>query len=115
MKNFFFLFALISTISFSQVKVSGVVLDANDQPVSYANVIFKGSTVGTVSDEYGKFYLESEQTYTTLEVSFLGFETAQIDLKARNFDLKIVLIESGDNLDEVLLYSGKQKKKQMNS
>ena len=76
---------MICTFAYAQVKVSGVVKDETDEPVPYANVIFKGSTIGTVSDENGKFYLESEKTYTQLEVSFLGFETAQIDLKARNF------------------------------
>ncbi len=99
-----------SMVVSAQVKVSGIVIDESNEPVPYANIVFKGSTIGTVSNENGKFYLESDKTYTELIVSFLGYETKIIPLKARNFDLKIVLAE-GAQLDEVVLYSGKQKKK----
>ncbi len=110
-KRILFLILTFSTIlCFSQVKVSGVVVDTDDNPVPYANIVFKGSTTGTVSQEDGTFYLESDQTYKELIVSFLGFETKTIALKARNFDLRIVLTE-GATLKEVVVYSGKQKKK----
>ena len=72
----FFILTLSSILCFSQVKVSGVVVDADDNPVPYANIVFKGSTTGTVSQEDGTFYLESDQTYKELIVSFLGFETS---------------------------------------
>jgi len=42
----------------AQVKVNGFVVDPSDDPVPFANIIFKGSTEGTISDENGKFYLE---------------------------------------------------------
>ena len=111
MKYLLILFVSITTVAFSQVKVSGIVIDEFKEPVSFASVTFKGSTVGTVSDENGKFYLESDITYAELEVSFLGFEKKIIPLKARNFDLIIVLEEDRAALDEVLVYTGKQKKK----
>lgn len=107
----YILFLFITTLSFAQVKVSGTVLDETNQPIPFANVIFKGSTVGTVSDENGAFYLESANTYTEIEVSFIGFETKAIQVKARDFDLKIILREVGNELNEVIVYSGKQAKK----
>ena len=111
MKKIYVIFLLISSISFSQVKVSGTVVDEANEPIAFANVIFKGSTVGTVSDENGKFYLESDDTYTEIEVSFIGFETKDIIVKPRDFDLVVTLKEVGDTLDEVVIYSGKQPKK----
>jgi len=111
MKYLFILFLSITSVAFSQVKVSGIVIDESNEPVSFASVTFNGSTVGTVSDENGKFYLESDKTYTELEVSFIGFKKKIIRLKARNFDLTIVLEEVSASLDEVMIYSGKQKKK----
>ena len=111
MKHLYILFLVITSVTFSQVKVSGVVLDEFNEPVPFASVVFKGTTIGTVSNENGKFYLESEKTFTQLEVSFLGFEKAIIQLKARNFDLKIILKEDSASLDEVVVYSGKIKKK----
>jgi len=111
MKHLYILFFIITSVAFSQVKVSGTVIDESNEPVPFANVTFKGSTIGTVSDENGKFYLESDKTYGQLEVSFLGFEKAIIPLKARNYNLKIILKEDSASLDEVIVYSGKVKKK----
>ncbi len=111
MKHLYILFLIITSAVFSQVKVSGIVIDESNDPVPFANVTFKGSIIGTVSDENGKFYLESEKTYTQLEVSFLGFEKATIPLKTTNYNLKITLIEDSASLDEVIVYSGKIKKK----
>jgi uncharacterized protein DUF5686/carboxypeptidase-like protein len=105
------LLLLVFSASFSQVKISGVVIDSQKQPVSFANVVFVGTTVGTVSDENGKFYLESAKNYTQVEVSFLGFETKIISVKRRDFNLVITLNEASSQLKEVFIYSGKVKKK----
>jgi len=96
---------------YAQVKVSGIIVDEQNDPIPYTNVIFKGSTKGTISDENGRFYLQADKSYKELEVSFVGFQTKIIPLESKNFDLKITLIESGGNLKEVTLYSGKVKKK----
>lgn len=106
-----FLSFFITLISFSQTKVKGIVIDEFNEPVAFANIIFKNSIKGTISDENGKFYLESDKTYTELAISFLGFETQTIPLKKNNFDLKIILKETGAQLDQVVIYSGKVKKK----
>lgn len=97
---------------FSQTKVSGYVFDENDQPVAFANVIFKGSTEGTITNEDGRFYLESETTWDTLIISFLGYEIEEVKLdKKVNYDLRFVLKEEASALDEVVIVSGKQSKK----
>lgn len=111
MKHLYILFLIITSFAYSQVKVSGIIVDESNEPVPFANVTFKSSTVGTVSDENGKFYLESDKTYTQLQISFLGFETKTIPLKVRNFNLKITLKEDSASLEEVIVYSGKVKKK----
>lgn len=106
----FSFFSFIAT--YAQTKVSGYVFDESNLPVPFANVLFKGSTEGTITNEDGKFYLESEETWDTLVVSFLGFETQVISLKKRvNYDLKIVLKEEASTLGEVLIVTGKQSKK----
>ncbi|GAA4043824.1 DUF5686 and carboxypeptidase-like regulatory domain-containing protein [Flavobacterium chungnamense] len=105
------LFLLFSSFVFSQTKVSGVVIDKKNQPVSYANIVFKGSNEGTVSDENGKFYLESTKNYTTLVVAFVGFTTKDVDLeKLVTYNMKVVLNEE-EMLQEVVIYKGKTSKK----
>lgn len=96
----------------AQTKVSGHVVDENNDPVAFANVLFKGSTEGTITNENGKFYLESETTWDALIVSFLGYETLELPLAKRvNYELNLVLKEEADALDEVVIVTGKQSKK----
>jgi len=105
------LFLFVLTVGFSQVKISGVVKDEQNETIPFANIIFVGSTVGTVSDENGKFYLESDKTYSKVEISFIGFENKIITIKSRDFNLTITLKEEASRLNEVFIYSGKVKKK----
>jgi hypothetical protein len=98
--------------AWAQTKVGGHVFDANNDPVAFANVIFKGSSEGTITDENGRFYLESDATWQTIIISFIGYETIELPLENRvNFDLKLTLNEAASQLGEVLLVTGKQSKK----
>lgn len=97
----------------AQTKVSGYVFDESNYPVAYANVFFKGSTEGVITDEQGKFYLESTNTWDVLTISFLGYETLDVPLmKKVNYDLKFILKEAASSLDEVVIVTGKQSKKE---
>ena len=106
-------FLYLGTLSLcAQTKVSGHVVDEYNQSVAYANVLFKDSSEGTISNENGKFYLESDNNWDTLIISFLGYETLQVPLpKKVNYNLNLTLKESTDALDEVLIVTGKQSKK----
>jgi hypothetical protein len=106
------LFFLGLCSAFAQTKVSGYVFDELNEPVPFANVIFQGSTEGTITDENGKFYLESDETWSSLTVSFIGYETLIIPLdKKVNYNLKFILKEEAAKLDAVVIVSGKQPKK----
>ncbi|RZJ63181.1 MAG: carboxypeptidase-like regulatory domain-containing protein, partial [Flavobacterium sp.] len=95
----------------SQTKVSGIVVDVKDQPIPFANIIFKGSTESAVSNEDGRFYIESDKSYQAIIVSFTGFQDREVDLpKSVNYDFKVVLKET-NQLKEVVIYSGKTSKK----
>ena len=98
--------------AFSQTKVSGYVFDEYNEPIPFANVLFKGSTEGTITNEDGKFYLESDEKWETLMVSFIGFEVLEIPLTKRvTYDLKFILKEEAASLNEVVIITGKQSKK----
>lgn len=108
-KILFFLF--LSVTAFAQTKVGGKVVDEFDEPVPFANVLFKNSRIGVITDENGYFYFETEENFNTLVVSFVGFQTQEIPLKkGLNANLKIVLKE-GTELKEVIVYTGKTSKK----
>lgn len=110
-KRILLILFLFSTITFSQVKVGGIVVDEYNEPIPFANVVLKNSKIGVITDENGNFYFESDVTYSTLVVTYIGFEKAEIPLKkGLNANLKIVLKE-GTELKEVVVYSGKTSKK----
>lgn len=95
----------------AQVKIGGYVKDEKSNAIPFANILFKGSTIGTVSDENGKFYLESDKNYNQIEVTFLGYETRIVPVKSRDLNLAIILKEEASQLKEVVIYTGKVKKK----
>ncbi len=98
--------------SYSQTKVGGMVVDEEGEPVAFANVLFKNSTEGTITNDNGRFYMASENTYDTLLVSFIGFESQEIFLTSKTTtDLRVVLLEASEQLNEVVLYFGKTDKK----
>ncbi len=113
MRKFLFYFFLISSFAvFSQTKVGGIVVDDSGSPIAFANLIFKNSSEGTITNDNGRFYMESDNTYSTLLVSFIGYETLELDLSQKvNYNMRIVLTESTEQLKEVVVYTGKQSKK----
>ncbi len=105
------IFILLTGFTFAQTKVSGIVVDNDNHPVPYANVVFKGTTEGVVTNEDGRFYIESQLTHKVIVVSFAGFETKEVVLpKAVNYDFKIK-ISDGVKLNEVVIFTGKTSKK----
>ncbi|NNE02947.1 MAG: carboxypeptidase-like regulatory domain-containing protein [Eudoraea sp.] len=112
MKKFLVILSLLtSCVAFSQTKVSGIVIDEFGDPVAFANVLFKDSSEGTITNDNGRFYLESQHDFAYLVVSFIGYQTKEVTLDASiNYNLQITLLE-GEQLDEVVVYVGKRSKK----
>ncbi|MEM6722344.1 MAG: carboxypeptidase-like regulatory domain-containing protein [Bacteroidota bacterium] len=73
---------LYTSITFAQT-IEGTVLDRKTQePLYGVSVYFDGTTIGTATDENGKFSLRyKESTKSPLVVSFVGYQTMQFDVK----------------------------------
>ena len=69
------LFSIMSiSMAFSQTMVSGVVKDSNgDAPLPFANVVLKGTTVGTITDLNGEYRIPLSPGTYTLVSSFMGY------------------------------------------
>lgn len=108
-----YFFTIIGSVvtSVAQTKISGIVVDKKNQPIGFANVLFKGSNEATVCNEDGRFYLESPKSYTAVVVAFAGYTDREIELtKPVTYEMKIVL-NSEEVLDEVKIFAGKTSKK----
>ncbi len=109
-------FPLLLTLLFTaglsaqdQKTLSGTIKDTNGVPLSGASVVIKGTTTGTSADFDGNFTLDVPSDATTLEVSYLGFQTKDVPITDTTID--VVLQEDASQLDEVVVVGyGTQKK-----
>ena len=86
------------------VSVTGRVTDASGQPIVGASVIVRGTTVGVSTDAEGRFALEvpSPAASQTLEVSYLGYETAAVPVGSRT-SFEVTLQESSSEIEQVVV------------
>ena len=86
------------------VPVSGRVTDASGQPIIGSSVIVRGTTLGVSTDAEGRFSLEvpAPAASQTLEVSYLGYETASIPVGSRT-SFAVTLRESASEIESVVV------------
>ncbi|WP_445710415.1 outer membrane beta-barrel protein [Flavobacterium sp.] len=102
-------FLFISLYSFSQTgTVSGVILDKeyNNEPLPFANVLIKGTTIGTSTDDLGKYSLSVKPGNYVLEIGYLGYETKEIPFTIKAGEKKVInhtLEASGVQLDDIVV------------
>ncbi|MBK6931838.1 MAG: carboxypeptidase-like regulatory domain-containing protein [Saprospirales bacterium] len=92
----------------------GVVLEATTrEPLGFATVQFEGKTAGATTDPEGRFSAEIKEPAARLKVSYMGYQTAFIDLKPgqANTGLEIRLEEASNTLKEVVVRTEKYRNK----
>jgi outer membrane receptor for ferrienterochelin and colicin len=79
MKYIIYMTLLLPTILFSQEKITGMIMEANERNehigLAGANVYWLDTSVGTVTNLDGMFSLEYKKEYTKLVISFVGFKS----------------------------------------
>lgn len=86
---------------FGQQSITGKVHDTDANPIAGANVIVKGTTVGTTTDGEGKFAIAAKPG-SVLQFSFLGYETLEIVVGSRTV-LDVKLAASMLSMDEIVV------------
>lgn len=94
------LFSIMLTTE-AQRLVRGTITDKSGKPIIGANVVAKGTTMGTVSDEQGSYSLNVPANTTTLVVSYAGYSTQELQLGASN--VIDMTLEEGIILDETVV------------
>jgi outer membrane cobalamin receptor len=112
MKTLFILFIsqLMISGTFAQVKLIGKVTDQKNIPLSGANVFFQNSYDGATADSLGNFrFKTSLNGWQTLKATFIGYKPLlkQVNLDStKTITLDLVLQESNDQIDEVVINAG---------
>ena len=97
---FLSLFCILASAQ-AQRMVKGTVTDKKGDPVIGANVLAKGTNVGTVTDLNGSYSLNVPAGVSTLVVSYTGYNTQEIALGASN--LVDVSMDEGVLLTETVI------------
>lgn len=111
MKNLtYLLFALFSIATYSQNgSISGTLTDKefNDEPLAFANILIKGTTIGTTSDDNGQYqFTDLKPGAYNIEFSFVGYQTQTIATTVeagKTTTIDIAMGASAASLDEVIL------------
>jgi hypothetical protein len=107
--------------AYSQVSektiIKGTVTDAlTGAPVPFASVFLKGTTVGTLTDNNGKYRIETSAAATTISFSFIGYEVVSREIKTgadQIIDISLTL--SSITLDEVIVKARKKEYRNKNN
>ena len=100
---------LVSIHGQGMTELSGKIIESGGQPVIGANIYFKGTTTGTVSDLSGNFNIKTrllgEQTLVISSVGFITIER-KLDLRGTAVDLGTFQISSDAvGLEEVVVFA----------
>jgi TonB-linked SusC/RagA family outer membrane protein len=97
------------TLQQANKTITGTIIDSNGETVIGANVVVKGTTVGTVTDFDGKFTLDVPKG-AILQISYIGYNDVEVPV-GKQTKLSITLSEDTQALEEVVVVGyGVQKK-----
>ena len=84
---------------------SGKIIDKITQlPIETASVYFNNTTIGTTTDDKGKFSIVyTDAVQSTLVISYLGYKKVLISDYRNQNDITVELIEANNALDEVYI------------
>lgn len=96
-------------VAYAQRAVTGTVVDKDQQPVTGANVIVKGTQIGAITDGLGKFTIAVPSSGNTLVVSFIGYASQEVGIGTSSI-VNITLQPGSTFLNEVVVVGyGTQK------
>ncbi|NER13914.1 SusC/RagA family TonB-linked outer membrane protein [Leptobacterium flavescens] len=83
-------------------EISGIVTDTDGIPLAGANIVERGTSNGTITDFNGRFSLEINVSSDKIGISFIGYQTLQLQLTEKGF-YEITLSVSSNELSEVIV------------
>ncbi|BFM43877.1 TonB-dependent receptor [Flavobacterium sp. CFS9] len=102
---------LTFSISFAQ-NIEGVVKTGENIPLEAANIVIKGTTSNTTSDQNGKFSIDSRgKLPLTLLVQYVGYKTTEIELADLPIAPLQITIKEENELIEVVVSSRRRIEK----
>lgn len=111
------------TVAAQTTRVRGRVTDAaTGRPIPFVSVLFPGTTTGITTDENGVYALESRDTVSRIEATFMGyhpqtksvrlrcFNTVDFALETADFAIEQVVVTPGENPSHPILKEAIRRK-----
>lgn len=92
----------VFAIGSGQTIISGIVTNADGNPLSDVNIQFIGTKQGAITDANGEYTIRVQNSLGALEFSSLGYETQSVPIN-NNAILNVIMEPSSEELDEVIL------------
>ncbi|MEO8774481.1 MAG: carboxypeptidase-like regulatory domain-containing protein [Gelidibacter sp.] len=103
--SFFVVFILYSSFIYSQVKITGTVLEFNstskDKVLPEVNIVWLNSSIGTTTNSVGEFSLPFNKDSKKIIVSYVGYRTDTLTVNRPN--LGKIWLHPDMELDEVVI------------
>jgi len=97
----------------AQPKVKGIVIDSiSKEPLPFISVSLRGTTIGVMTDNSGKFLLSIPNANQILDIRSVGYNEKYISLKNENLsNIRILLTANNHKLTELIVKPKKEKYK----
>ncbi len=97
----FFIWPVLCAVA-QKTEISGKITEAaTGDPIPYANIVFKGTYIGTMSDINGNYHLSTSNAGTEIDVSAIGYKRKSATIQPnqkneQNFVLEEEIVELGE-------------------
>ncbi|MFT4802486.1 MAG: iron complex outermembrane receptor protein, partial [Flavobacteriaceae bacterium] len=102
LKAFTIAFMFMLPLGLMAQTIKGKVTDKSGSSLPYMNVVVKGTTTGTTTNDSGAFSLTVKKLPVTIVVSSMGYKSKEVTVTNNSF-LNITVEEGGQSLDEIIL------------
>ena len=93
-----------------QINIKGKVTDTQGLALPGANILIKGSTLGTITDSNGVYSLQVMNADAVIQCSFIGYDTQEV-VVGKQTVINFVLSEDSQTIDDVIVVGyGTQRK-----
>lgn len=97
--------------------ISGLLVDSiTNEPLPFAAVFLKGSDRGTMTDENGRFEINTSVNFINVSVSLMGYNNKEVFVtKGESNNITIQLVPTGVALNELVVKPKKEKYSKKNN
>ncbi len=99
---------LLNVNNFQSYEISGKIIGANGQALQGATVKIKGTQVAASTDANGFYKIESDQSEVVLQISYLGYQSLEIDAKGNMGTIALISTEAALSEVEINVNTGYQ-------